>query len=72
MADPQAAHKEVLEEILNRKKLGDKKFHSETSLQNLEENEEGNNSDSSKDPGVSTFKIFMNNCNYTNINITFL
>ncbi|CAH2063365.1 unnamed protein product, partial [Iphiclides podalirius] len=57
MADLQAAHKEVLDEIVNRKKLGDKKSHSETSLQNLDENEEGNFSDISKDPGVLNMSV---------------
>ncbi|XP_014356010.2 proton channel OtopLc [Papilio machaon] len=52
MADPKVAHKEVMEEIVNRKKLGDKKSHSETSLQNLEDIDESVVTDAGKDPGV--------------------
>lgn len=53
MADSQVAHKEVMDEIVNRKKLGDKKSHSETSLQNLEDIDESVIIDAGKDPGVS-------------------
>lgn len=44
--------KEMLEEIVNRKKMGDKKFHSETSLQNYAEDDEDFNQDINQDPGV--------------------
>lgn len=49
MTDPNFDRKEMLDEIINRKKMGDKKFHSETSLQHYNEDED---SDFSKDPGV--------------------
>ncbi|CAB3256575.1 unnamed protein product [Arctia plantaginis] len=39
MTDTAAAKNEVLDEIMNRGKLGDKKFHSETSLQKYGEDE---------------------------------
>lgn len=51
--DPQTAKKEFLDEIVNRKKMGDKKFHSESSLQHFGEEDENNISDSTQDPGVS-------------------
>ncbi|XP_068627846.1 proton channel OtopLc-like [Battus philenor] len=57
MADPKIAHKEVMEEILNRNKMGDKKFHSETSLQNLDDNEGAIISDGIKDPGVLNLTV---------------
>ncbi|KAJ0179283.1 hypothetical protein K1T71_004995 [Dendrolimus kikuchii] len=50
--DPQTAKKEFLDEIINRKKMGDKKFHSESSLQHFAEDDENNISDSTQDPGV--------------------
>ncbi|XP_037303018.1 uncharacterized protein LOC119193508 isoform X1 [Manduca sexta] len=49
--------KELLDEIVNRKKLGDKKFHSESSLQQFGENEETNGSDTNQDPGVLNTSI---------------
>ncbi|XP_013185850.2 proton channel OtopLc [Amyelois transitella] len=43
---------EILDEIINRKKLGDKKFHSETSLQHYEEDVEKNDPETREDPGI--------------------
>lgn len=52
--------REVLEEIVNRKKMGDKKFHSETSLQHYEDEDQPDYDDveGDKDPGVSNFLFF--------------
>lgn len=54
MTDNNVARKQVLDEILNRGKLGVKKFHSETSLQQFGEDEEANVSvtGTEDDPGV--------------------
>ncbi|XP_052738181.1 proton channel OtopLc-like [Bicyclus anynana] len=50
MTEPNAGKGDISEEILNRKNLGEKKYHSETSLQKFgEENEEP---EATKDPGV--------------------
>ncbi|CAG4964865.1 unnamed protein product [Parnassius apollo] len=57
MTDPQAIHKEVMGEIINRRKLGENKYHSETSLQNLEESEMENTADMTKDPGVLNLSV---------------
>ncbi|XP_072941899.1 proton channel OtopLc-like [Epargyreus clarus] len=51
MAEANVPKKELLDEIVNRKKLGDKKFHSESSLQHFGEDDEA--SDSNKDPEVN-------------------
>ena len=59
MTEQNTSRKEMLEEIVNRKNLGDKKFHSETSLQKFGEdgeNEIENESRSDEnDPGVCIF-----------------
>lgn len=53
MTDPNFDRQEVLDEIINRKKLGDKKFHSETSLQHFNEDAEEDVFPSKEnDPGV--------------------
>lgn len=52
MTDPSVS-RTFLDEIVNRKKMGDKKFHSETSLQQFGENEESKSPDSDRDPGAS-------------------
>ncbi|KAI8440151.1 hypothetical protein MSG28_001547 [Choristoneura fumiferana] len=51
--------KEVLEEIVNRKKMGDKKFHSETSLQHYGEEDQPDYDDveTDKDPGVMNASV---------------
>lgn len=52
VTDPSEAKKKVLEEITN-KNLGSKRYHSETSLQQYEENEDDVFEDrGEKDPGV--------------------
>ncbi|XP_053600249.1 proton channel OtopLc-like [Plodia interpunctella] len=46
---------EILDEIINRKKMGDKKFHSETSLQHFDDDANKSQNDEGfvrKDPGV--------------------
>lgn len=60
MTDTNAAKKEVLDEIANRGKLGDMKFHSETSLQKFGEDEGAAASEAGKgeDPGVSPNKSY--------------
>lgn len=45
--------KELLDEIVNRNKLGNKKSHSETSLQQYGENDDVFTIDAGQDPGVS-------------------
>ncbi|KAJ8726943.1 hypothetical protein PYW08_015340 [Mythimna loreyi] len=59
MADTNAAKKEVLDAIVNRGKLGDKKFHSETSLQQFGEDEGVSASDAGNgdDPGVHNASV---------------
>ncbi|CAK1578284.1 unnamed protein product [Parnassius mnemosyne] len=57
MTDPQATHKDLIGEIINRRKLGENKYHSETSLQNLNENEMENVSHITKDPGVLNLSL---------------
>lgn len=52
MTDPAVAKNEVLDEIMNRGKLGDKKFHSETSLQKYVDDEPADVEPT--DPAVST------------------
>ncbi|XP_028177354.1 proton channel OtopLc-like isoform X1 [Ostrinia furnacalis] len=52
MTDPNFDRKEMLDEIITRKKLGDKKFHSETSLQRYNEDEDDVFPNKEKDPGV--------------------
>lgn len=47
--------KDRLDETVNRNNMGDKKFHSETSLQHFGEDEEPHSPDVVKDPGVCTF-----------------
>lgn len=39
MVEPAVAKKELMDEIVNRKNMGDKKFHSETSLQQFGDDE---------------------------------
>ncbi|CAH0717237.1 unnamed protein product, partial [Brenthis ino] len=56
MADPSTLKKEMLEEIVNRKNLGDKKFHSETSLQQFGEQDENGN-ENENDPGVHNASV---------------
>ena len=53
--------KEDLDEIVNREKMGDKKFHSETSLQKFGEEEgmEASETGNGDDPGVSTANFFF-------------
>lgn len=55
MTDTSTARKEVLDEIINRGKLGNKKFHSETSLQQFGEDEAGDIT--SADPGVQNESV---------------
>ncbi|CAH0669009.1 unnamed protein product [Spodoptera exigua] len=58
MTDTNAAKKEVLDEIMNRGNLGDKKFHSETSLQQFGEDEGVDTPEVSvEDPGVQNASI---------------
>lgn len=58
MTDQTEAKKQVLDEIINRNSMGDKKYHSETSLQQFGDEEEGSGEDvGSKDPGVRLFNI---------------
>ncbi|XP_075972823.1 proton channel OtopLc-like [Anticarsia gemmatalis] len=57
MTDPAAAKKEVLDEIINRGKLGRKKFHSETSLQQFGEDEATDVSEAGPDPGVQNASV---------------
>lgn len=56
MTDTNVSKKEILDEIVNRGKLGNKKFHSETSLQQFGEDEGVNPSElgTDEDPGVCT------------------
>lgn len=51
MSEPDVNRRDLLQEIINKKMLGDKKFHSESSLQRFNEEED---SDPNKDPGVSS------------------
>ncbi|XP_041972894.1 proton channel OtopLc-like [Aricia agestis] len=57
MAENRDPRKEMLKEIVNRKNMGDKKFHSETSLQHfgeiVDDDDDDDVSDSGKDPGVT-------------------
>nr|XP_049697006.1 proton channel OtopLc [Helicoverpa armigera] len=59
MTDINAAKKEVLDEIVNRGKLGDKKFHSETSLQQFGEDEgaDAPETPAGDDPGVQNTSV---------------
>lgn len=60
MTEQNILRKEMLDEIVNRKNLGDKKFHSETSLQQFGENEIDIESRSDEnDPGVCKFCYFF-------------
>lgn len=54
MTDTNTAKKFVLDEIINRGKLGDKKFHSETSLQQFGEDQSPDiiETPTDDDPGV--------------------
>lgn len=63
MAETVQLGKELVVEIENRKNLGDKKFHSETSLQNLSGEADRPAFITTKDPGVSTH--FVLNCEKT-------
>ena len=56
MTDTNTTRKEVLDQIINRGKLGDKKFHSETSLQQFGEDEGADAAETGAgdDPGVRT------------------
>lgn len=54
MTDTAAARREVLNEIENRARLGGKKSHSESSLQQFGEDEAVDISPTDPDPGVST------------------
>lgn len=47
------------DEEVNRKNMGDKKFHSESSLQHFGEDEEPQSLDVVKDPGVCTFRNYF-------------
>ncbi|GBP35861.1 hypothetical protein EVAR_27782_1 [Eumeta japonica] len=53
MAAQNDPKKAMLEEMMNRKKMGDKKFHSESSLQNFEEDMEPETPKVEKDPGLA-------------------
>ncbi|KAM3968294.1 proton channel OtopLc [Aphomia sociella] len=58
MADPSVDRTEVIEELKNRKRMGDKKFHSETSLQKYAEEDEGaNDEDTQQDPGIHNLSV---------------
>lgn len=46
--------KERLDDIVNKNNMGDKKFHSESSLQHFVEDEEAQSPHVIKDPGVCT------------------
>lgn len=50
---------EHLDDIVNKINMGDKKFHSETSLQNFVEEEETQSPHVINDPGVCTFLIII-------------
>ncbi|CAH2268167.1 jg8174 [Pararge aegeria aegeria] len=52
MTEPITDKKETMEEIVNRKNLGEKKYHSETSLQKFGDENEEQDQDIAKDPGV--------------------
>lgn len=50
---------ERLDDIVIKSNMGDKKFHSETSLQHFVEDEETQGPHVVKDPGVCTFLIVI-------------
>ncbi|XP_046978888.1 proton channel OtopLc-like [Vanessa cardui] len=57
MSNSNAARKEMLEDIVNRNNMGDKKFHSETSLEKFGEENQGDLSDNPNDPGVQNSSV---------------
>ncbi|XP_052751556.1 proton channel OtopLc-like [Galleria mellonella] len=57
MAEINIDKTEILDEIKNRKNMGDKKFHSESSLQNYVEEDEFPGSKEEEDPGVQNVTI---------------
>lgn len=57
MTEPSKDKKDLLEEILNRKNLGEKKYHSETSLQKFGEENEEQTPELTQDPGVSICSV---------------
>lgn len=55
--------KENLDDVMNKNNMGDKKFHSESSLQHfVEEEEETESPDVIKDPRVCTFLNYYLSC----------
>ncbi|XP_047546078.1 proton channel OtopLc-like [Vanessa atalanta] len=57
MSNSNAARNEMLEDIVNRNNLGDKKFHSETSLEKFSEENQGDITDNTNDPGVHNSSV---------------
>lgn len=59
MTDQAQARKQVFNEMENRKSMGHKRYHSETSLQELEDEEDSSVTHvGTKDPGVCFFTFY--------------
>lgn len=59
MTDQTEVRKQVFNEIENRKSMGDKKYHSETSLQQFGDEEGSTEEIGNKDPGVCLFTFYL-------------